>query len=223
MNTGTAPTQEIQDIARKLMKLHVAGLRIGRIMSTEEVVAAAHERSTANLVSAEKAWSVCGDVSSLMFRALKGSHGPAFRVTVFGNGRDVYLVMTHQVLSLQHRFVLPLYDRKVQELLAHAMKRPIWFSFGDDAGEQGFIVRSHTHAHELRPVLAMAPNLDMRERDAAMNKLLDAMPELAHPARIPSCVRGQVVTHVSTTLIAPEGLSVEQASDGGLVCYLEAQ
>jgi len=221
MNTGTAPTQEIQDIARKLMELHVAGLRIGRIMSTEEVAAAANERSTANLVLAEKAWSVCGDVSSSMFRALQGSQGPAFRVTVFGSGRDVYLVLTHQVFSLQHRFVLPLYDRKVQELLAHAMNRPIWFSFS--AGEQGFILRSYRHEHELRPVLAMTPKLDMRERDAAMNKLLDAMPELAHPARIPSCLRGHVVTAVSATLIAPEGLSIEQASDGGLVCYLEAQ
>lgn len=196
----------LEQLGVKLISLRLLGVRTGRIMTLEQVIAAA-SAELVELAHSDNCRALCGDVSEKMFSLLKDTANPrnlAVRATVFGEQKNQYLVITHQIESLQHRFILPLYEPAVQELLAHAITQPIWFCFSNDGGSDSFIVRSTPQVTNFRPVLAMAPKIDGKDRPDVLAKLLDATLELAHPVRIPSCIAGCRVTQVSTTLIAPE-------------------
>lgn len=205
---NAAQVEAVKQLGLKLITLRLLGVRLGRILSPEQMQAGGCDLETIALARSDNAWTLCGDVSAQMFEALKSAKSPtsiAYRVTVLGERKQQYLVLTHQVGSMQHRFVLPLYESAVQEFLAHAVRQRVWFALANNGGDDAMILRANDHHRDLKPVLAMAKKLNSDEKDAALLGLLDAALELSRPACIPSCLDGYRVTAVSTTLIAVEG------------------
>lgn len=197
------PIDKINRVGLKLLALRHAGVHFGRIMSPAEVIESANESETAELAGFDSAWSLCGDTSSEMFKLVQTGEAVAMRFTVFGHGNQLYLVITHQIRSLQHRFILPMYEAAVHEFLAHAVKKTIWFSFGDNGKNEAVVLRSFYHQRDLMPALSMAPKWEPQDKVGALSKLLDATHDLSKVNKVPSSFKEHTVSHVSTTIVAP--------------------
>lgn len=113
----------------------------GRVMRPEQV-----EESLADRPAVRKVvggWYLCGDVQRGMFDALVGSQGHCtMQMTVFrGASSGNYGVFTQQVEGFQHRFVLPLYEPLVVELLRSLRDEPVQLSLGRQNEDAALLVR----------------------------------------------------------------------------------
>lgn len=212
---NAARIESLQSVILKILALHKMGVHLGRIMTTEEVVAEAVEPQTRKLARSENAWTLCGDISKAMFDAMPSADQVALRSNVVGTGNALYLILTQQVKCMQHRFVLPLHDSGVQEFLAHAVKYPFWYSLGEAGGEGAVVLNSSEHHKDLKHALALAPEWRPEDKLKAFSDLLDATNEIAKISFVPSCMPQHEVMSASTTLVSPAAMSAcEEASRG---------
>lgn len=102
----------------------------GRIMRPEEVKESLADRpGIRNVVGG---WYLCGDVMQEMFDALVAKQGAcAMQMAVFeGASAGNYGVFTQQIDAFQHRFLLPLFEPPVIQLLESLRDGPVQLSLG---------------------------------------------------------------------------------------------
>ena len=185
---------------------HRAQYTMGRLMSPNEVEEATEGYDPHVRSRIRGHWSLCGDCSQEMFDGIArlGAAALRYSVGVSQRGDDTkFLVITHQLGNAQHRFLVPMWDPRVSNLLEA-------FSLGQTSislarkGDTQAVVLSLTadapFALELRKHL----NMSMPEPQQ-LHALLRAMPEwmetAAEPEHFPNLMEGAAVTDVSLSIV----------------------
>ena len=179
---------------------------VGRLMSSNDVDEATEDYDHLTRQRVEGHWFLCGDCSQEMFDGIArlGAAALRYSVGVSQRGDDTkFLVITHQLGNAQHRFLVPMWDPRVSNLLEA-------FSLGQTSislarkGDTQAVVLSLTadapFALELRKHL----NMSMPEPQQ-LHALLRAMPEwmetAAEPEHFPNLMEGAAVTDVSLSIV----------------------
>ena len=185
---------------------HRAQYTVGRLMSPKEVEEATEDYDYLTRQHVRGHWFLCGDCSQEMFDGIarQGEAALRYSLGVSQRGDDAkFLVITHQLGNAQHRFLVPMWDPRVSNLLEA-------FSLGQTSislarkGDTQAVVLSLTadapFALELRKHL----NMSMPEPQQ-LHALLRAMPEwmetAAEPEHFPNLMEGAAVTDVSLSIV----------------------
>ena len=176
-----------------------------RVMTPREVTAALSPEYQ-GLPELQHRWMYCGDVTAGTFDLLQSAayddidfRASAFRSTGGGN----YCILTHQVQSRQHRFLLPLYEPNVGAAVRALMHEEHSFSLGRDNGSAAVILpRLASHA-SLAPLASFSqvPNDDEARRIVADFPFVMVL--AGQIETIPSSLHGLTVTEVSLSIAMP--------------------
>lgn len=151
-------------------------------------------------------WYLCGDVRSEFFAMFKAEFRDAIavRLTAFSTpAGGHYAVVSHQLFGWAHRFVLPLYEPKVQEMLVEMQKAELGFIFGNEGAQDAVLTLSPLSRAAFAPLLAMSnslPNNSALKVIAELPRVISAMNE---PKQVPSLRRGEKVEDVSVSVVLP--------------------
>lgn len=151
-------------------------------------------------------WYLCGDVRSELFAMFKADFRDAIsvRLTAFSTpAGGHYAVVSHQLFGWAHRFVLPLYEPKVQEMLLEMQKAELGFLFGNEGAQDAVLTRSPLSRAAFAPLLAMSnslPNDSVLKVIAELPRVISSMNQ---PKQVPSLRRGEKVEDVSVSVVLP--------------------
>lgn len=181
-----------------------------RIMTPSDVTAAVQNQPLPALAQLKNRWMFCGDVDSETFRLMAATKERelAFRSSAFrAKSGSAYCVLTHQVYSHQHRFLLPVWDDRVRTCLAALGREPYGFMLGNDRGSDALVFPGAATTAHCEPLVEMAKEgttLPMRELAAEMSL---AVLTLCALEAIPSVLEGVAVERLSISLVTPPALS----------------
>lgn len=152
-------------------------------------------------------WHLCGDARSELFAMLKAEfrNAIAVRLTTYctpagGN----YAVISHQLFGCAHRFVLPLYEPKVQAMLVEMHKTgELDFLFGNERRKDAALVRSPLSRAAFTPLVKMTNTLPRQSLHKAIDELLLVINAMNQPKQVPSLRRGEKVEDVSVSIVLP--------------------
>ena len=178
-----------------------------RLMTPSEVLKATTHQPVAVQRKTVGNWVLSGDVSAKMFSCLQkasGRHLP-LRLTGFDSSSGLaYCCLTHQVNNFQSRFILPLYDEKVLQMLeALTLSEKLTFLLGNNDEEQALLLPCPLKRTDLLPILAMASGTSNATKHEVLSELPFLLPEFGHHLRVPSLVKGVNTGHVSVSLLLP--------------------
>ena len=151
-------------------------------------------------------WYLCGDVRSEFFAMFKAEFRDAIavRLTAFitpAGGH--YAVVSHQLFGWAHRFVLPLYEPKVQEMLLEMQKAELGFLFGNEGAQDAVLTRSPLGRAAFAPLLAMTNPLPKESVLNVIAELPLVISAMNLPKQVPSLRRGEKVEDVSVSVVLP--------------------
>ena len=200
MHTTDNPIYEIQKTS------HRAQYTVGRLMSPEQVDQATQGYDYLTRQRLRGHWSLCGDCSQEMFDNIAQLRNVALRhsLGVFQrNDGTKFLVVTHQLGSAQHRFLVPMWDPRVPDFLDAVSSGRYSISLARKGDTQAVVLSLTADAPfalELRKHL----NMSMPEPQQ-LHALLRAMPEwmetAAEPEHFPNLMEGAAVTDVSLSIV----------------------
>lgn len=177
-----------------------------RIMDPSEVQHATLGRPSTVQAWTQGKWYVCGDVRSKLFGMLKAEHrdASAVRLTAFNSpAGGSYAVLSHQILGLAHRFLLPLYEPKVEELLLGLQRAELGMLFGNEGKDDAVLLHCPLSALAFAPLLAMTSPLQKETLHDVIAELPMVISAMNQPKQVPSLRRGEFVTDVSVSVVMP--------------------
>jgi hypothetical protein len=186
----------------------------GRLMSPEElrIATAGH----AGLPGPLDGWCLCGDASVSMFDALAESGGVVgSRLTGFvGPAGGSYMVVTHQLRTSQHRFLLPLYEPLVASFLKWLEHYPMRIMLGRRGQSDAIVMHNRMVWSDLQPLVAMCqPEGSVDAAAMAAESLLTAA-SVCRPDTIPSFHAGIDVSDISVSVVLPTSLGAYDFANG---------
>ena len=186
------------------------------ISPAEAKTAFEHHPSEAGSWTSAK-WLLCGDARSELFDMLKAEFRNAIAVrlsTYCTPAGGNYAVISHQLFGCAHRFVLPLYESKVQAMLLELHKTgELAFLFGNERGKDAALVRSPLSRAAFAPLLAMTNPHPKQPLHRAINELLLVINAMNRPKQVPSLRRGEKVEDVTVSIVLPTQAMVQLCSE----------
>ena len=185
---------------------HRAQYTMGRLMSPEEVEEATEDHDQRTRQRVRGHWFLCGDCSQDMFDDIVRQGDVALRhsLGVFQRGDGTkFLVVTHQLGNAQHRFLVPMWDPRVPDLLDAVSLGRYSISLARKGDTQALVLSAAANA----PLAAgLRKHLDMPMPDRQqLQRLLQALPKLmetaAEPESFPELIEGVAVTDVSLSIV----------------------
>lgn len=151
-------------------------------------------------------WMLCGDVSKKMFQLLKNTSAKLIPTRVSGfrsTSGCAYGVVTHQVGSHQHRFILCLNDPPVRDFLSSISKDKFGFMLGDDNEPDALVIDGPEQSSIFLPLLAMCQECSTEERKEALLEFPFVQEALLNPLQVPSLFEATVVQQVNVSFLLP--------------------
>jgi hypothetical protein len=187
----------------------------GRVMRPQEVEESLADRPAVQSIVG--GWYLCGDVQRGMFDALVAKEGAcSMKMTVFqGALSGNYGLFTQQVEALQHRFLLPLYEPAVIQLLQSLRDEPVQLSLGRQNEDAAVLIRQRLPWSQVSEVLRFTQRVgDIRISDvfASGRPILDKARAADTVASFPGLPRP---TGICVSFVMPEEALVAQAQLGG--------
>lgn len=184
----------------------VGGIYVGVLMSPADVSKATQGRK-GEMYKQLCRWTFCGDVSPGLLDLLQVSHlrpGANERITAFTAPSGLnYAVFTHQVSSLQHRFLVPLFDGHVVKCIEEVGRGgPLGYSLAAE-NDKAIVWPSVLGSRDVRPLGALCTAVKDGQEEEVMEEYARVLAEAREPERIPSLVQGTVVRYVSVSVIPP--------------------
>lgn len=185
---------------------HRAQLTTGRLMSPEEVERATEDLDELAHQRIRGRWSLCGDCSPEMFDDIARKGDVTFRHSLGVFQRDdrfKFLVFTHQVGYAQHRFLVPMWDPRVPDLLDAVSQGRYCISLARMGGTQALVLSATANASlaaELRKHLDR-PMPDPLELQTLLRGLPQLMESAAEPEHFSELIKGVTVTDVSVSIV----------------------
>ena len=185
---------------------HRAQYTVGRLMSPKEVEEATEDYDHQTRQRVRGHWLLCGDCSQEMFDGIarQGEAALRYSLGVSQRGDDIkFLVVNHQLGNAQHRFLVPMWDPRVPNLVEALSQGQTSISLARKGDTQAVVLsvtEDAPFALELRKHL----NMSMPEPQQ-LHALLRAMPEwmetAAEPEHFPNLMEGAAVTDISLSIV----------------------
>ena len=185
---------------------HRAQYTVGRLMSPKEVEEATEDYDHQTRQRVRGHWLLCGDCSQEMFDGIarQGEAALRYSVGVSQRGDDTkFLVITHQLGNAQHRFLVPMWDPRVPNLVEAFSQGQISISL-ERKGDTQSVVLSLTA--DAPYALELGKHLDMYMPDPQrLQALLRGLPQwmetAAEPEQFPNLMEGLAITDVSVSIV----------------------
>lgn len=185
---------------------HRAQYTMARLMSPEEVEEATEDHDQRTRQRVRGHWFLCGDCSQEMFDDIARQGDVAIRhaLGVFQRGDGTkFLVVTHQLGNAQHRFLVPMWDPRVPNLLDALSQGQTSISLARKGDTQAVVLSATADAPLT---LELRKHLDMHiPGPQQLQRLLQALPKLmetaAEPENFPELIEGVAVTDVSLSVV----------------------
>ena len=193
-------------IFESLKKSHRAQYTMARLMSPEEVEEAIEDHDQRTRQRFRGHWFLCGDCSKEMFGDIVRQGDVALRhsLGVFQRGDGTkFLVVTHQLGNSQHRFLVPMWDPRMPDLLDAVSLGRYSISLARKGGTHALVLSAAADA-PLAAKLQKHLNMPMPDQQQ-LQELLRALPQLmetaAEPENFPELIEGVAVTDVSLSIV----------------------
>ena len=193
-------------IFESLKKTHRAQYTMGRLMSPEEVEEATEDHDQRTRQRVRGHWFLCGDCSQEMFDDIVRQGDATLRHALGVIQRDdgtKFLVVTHQLGKAQHRFLVPMWDPRVPDLL-HAVSRGRYsISLARKGDTQALVLSAAANAPlaaELQKHLNM-PTPDTQQLQTLLRALPTMMETAAEPDNFPNLEESLTITDVSLSIV----------------------
>lgn len=180
-----------------------------RLMSPEEVshvFAGRGQKTPPELVDR---WSLCGDTSAAMFDrvGVKSAERMMTRLSTFVSSRGGgYLVLTNQVLTRQHRFLLPLWEPRAHDAVKALHREELAFMLGRNGGGEGMVFFSNLTPNEVEPVLQQCATHDVMTSMSLFAEFPLVVESLRSLEAIP-CLYGMgLISEVALSTLLPTGV-----------------
>lgn len=152
-------------------------------------------------------WMLVGAVNGEMYSAFKANAGNdvAAQLTVFPTPAGaVYGVVTCQLGAHQHRFVFPMFNPKVVQLLASATKESLNI-YLESAGElrEGMLYDCLLTPEQFMPARAMSRALDHRKQKDFVREFPSVISEMLALDLMPS-LNSEEVCGVDVSVLMPQ-------------------
>lgn len=181
-------------------------VHVARLMKPEEVVTATATYPPAFRERFWGRWSLCGDFSTEMFDSVQAAQSSLLpmRLTAFGSPAGVfYGVISHQFEGHVHRFVLPLYEPRVRQLLECIHRENLMFMAGRSEGAEALVLDSPLEPAGFGPLLALSSEPTSSQLADALEELPLVIDRLRQPAQVPSPMPMEAVRHVEVSVLLP--------------------
>ena len=207
----------LKSSTKKNPQLHTAVL-----LSPTEVDVAFKDYPSAARQKLRGLWMLVGAVNGERYSAFKANAGNdiAARLTVFPTPAGAaYRVSTCQLGVHQHRFLLPLSDSKVIELLAAESKESINI-YLENAGEPdgGMLYNCPLSPEQWIPAQALCRTIDHQKQDDFIQELSSVITEMLRLQLMPS-LNAKEVCVVDVSVLLPrdekEGYFAKSQGDSG--------
>lgn len=203
----------MREIIRPIISIDGLGFRAqftqARLMSPEEVAANIRTEGTTFPAQFEGHWFICGDCSSAFYaRVLKASSREVmveYRLQQTSDGAE-FLLITHQVDSLQHRFLLPLLASRTPEFVKAIDRGMAGFSFGNNGAGEAALLGDTAIKNFAERVLAGYESPTAAQVSALSEAMPEALRGFFEPSLVPSMVEGCSITEVSLSVVV-EGIA----------------
>lgn len=185
---------------------HRAQYTVGRLMSPKEVEEATEDYDHQTRQRVRGHWFLCGDCSQEMFDGIarQGEAALRYSLGVSQRGDDIkFLVVTHQLGNAQHRFLVPMWDPRVPNLLEAFGQGQTSISLARKGDTQAVVLSLTADAPYA---LELRKHLDVYMPDPQrLQALLRAMPQwmetAAEPEQFPNLMEGLAITDVSVSIV----------------------
>jgi hypothetical protein len=183
---------------------------VARLMSPTEVVQATQRHPVAVRSYTQGKWSLCGDVSTTMYRAMESSEDKCFptRLTCMTTPKGVdFAVISHQAKHFQHRFLLPLFDGTVQSFIHAQAQEGLMFMLANDGSHEALLFANIVSKACFQRVAKRLHRLTPDEQRQATTEMGLVSDEVRQPNRIPSLLADFPVRDVSVSVVMPAVMS----------------
>ena len=185
---------------------HRAQYTVGRLMSPKEVEEATegYDHQTRQRVRGH--WLLCGDCSQEMFDHIARLGAAALRHSLGVIQRDdgtKFLVVTHQLGNAQHRFLVPMWDPRVPDLLDAVSLGRYSISLARKGDTQALVLSAAANAplsKELRKHLDI-PMPEPQQLQALLRALPQLMETAAEPEQFSNLMEGLAIADVSVSIV----------------------
>ena len=185
---------------------HRAQYTMGRLMSPEEVEEATEDYDYLTRQHVRGHWFLCGDCSQEMFDDIVRKGDATLRHALGVIQRDdgtKFLVVTHQLGNAQHRFLVPMWDPRVPDLLDAVSLGRYSISLARKGDTQALVLSAEANAplsKELRKHLDI-PMPEPQQLQALLRALPQLMETAAETEHFPNLEQGLVITDVSVSIV----------------------
>ena len=204
---------------------HRAQYTMARLMSPEEVEEATEDHDQRTRQRVRGHWFLCGDCSQEMFDDIVRKGDAALRHALGVIQRDdgtKFLVVTHQLGNAQHRFLVPMWDPRVPDLLDAVSLGRYSISLARKGDTHALVLSAYANAPlaaELRKHLDM-PMPDPQQLQGLLQALPKLMETAAEPEHFPNLMEGVYLNYRTTDEIRRqavallEGCEIDDLDDG---------
>ena len=185
---------------------HRAQYTVGRLMSPKEVEEATEDYDHQTRQRVRGHWLLCGDCSQEMFDGIarQGEAALRYSLGVSQRGDDTkFLLITHQLGNAQHRFLVPMWDPRVPNLVEALNQGQTSISLARKGDTQAVVLSLTADAPfalELRKHLNMSMP-EPQQLQALLRGLPQLMETAAEPEHFPNLMEGAAVTDVSLSIV----------------------
>lgn len=200
ISSGTAPVDSLLEVTPAFFP--------ARLMTPTEVAAAVSDGPAEVRSRTQGKWHLCGDVSERTFAILSEAHRSEtpMRISAFRTPTGApYGIVSHQVRGLAHRFLLPLYEACVIELLTELRNGgELGFLLGRNGNREALLVEPPQGSLSgFAPLLAMSGSVGREQVGQVILELSRVVEAIANPAQIPTLRTGEAVLGVDVSAVMP--------------------
>lgn len=181
-----------------------------RLMTPAEVTVAVADGPTEVQKRTEGKWHLCGDVCNAAFAILSEATRweTAMRISGFRTPIGAaYGVVSHQVRGHAHRFLLPLYETRVVDLLTDLERGgDMGFLLGREGNSEALLIEPQSGGlRGFGPLLAMSEPLSLGKGAEVISELSEVIRAVSQPAQVPSLSKSEPVVSVDVSVLMPIG------------------
>ena len=183
---------------------HRAQYTMARLMSPKEVEEATEDYDHQTRQRVRGHWFLCGDCSQEMFDGIarQGEAALRYSLGVSQRGDDTkFLVITHQLGNAQHRFLVPMWDPRVPDLLDAVGRGRYSISLARKGDTRAVVLPTAADAPMAQRLRNHLHVPEQQQIQALLQTLPALIEQAAQPQRIPTLVEGQDISDVSVSIV----------------------